>query len=351
MKAAIIVLTSQGLDTAYRIIEKWKSEEQPELWAHERALHRAEMSPLDRISFAHIKDILPDLWQRCTPLVFIMATGIVVRQIAPYLQGKDRDPAVLVLDEKGEYVISLLSGHLGGANAWARTIGNWLNARPVITTATDVQGMTAPDEYARQFGWTVEPVAGLRKVNSFLLEQGYLNVWSDCLPEAHPVRLDASYHFLAEKDKARAHIWITMQEHKEPDPLFIIPQIYSVGVGCRKDMDAEHIKKAIIESIQQLNISIASVKGIYSIDLKSEEAGIIEAAYSFGLPFRTFAAEEIQQINEKQGLVLSDYVKEKIGVNGVCEAASLLGTNQGELVLPKQKYSGVTVAISKEKSL
>lgn len=193
MKTAIVVLRDQGLRTACRIIEKWPEEEPTLLYLHRRLegqkrIHETEEPApcCDPYYFSELKEVLPELWEGSSLLIFIMATGIVVRHIAPYLQGKDRDPAVLVLDEKGEFVISLLSGHLGGANAWAKSVAQWIHAQPVITTATDVQGLTAPDEYARRFGWSVEPLSGLKEVNSLLLEQGYLKVWTDCLPEEHP---------------------------------------------------------------------------------------------------------------------------------------------------------------------
>lgn len=390
MKAAIVVLTGQGLNTAHKIIEKWSHEEPPELWLNQRLkdLHidkivrptstqhhvngAEEPSPcfeapylgVEKYSmtpycFEHLKEVVPRIWRRCSLLIFIMATGIVVRQIAPYLQGKDRDPAVLVLDEKGEFVISLLSGHLGGANAWAKTVAQWLNAQPVVTTATDVQGLIAPDEYARMSGWSVEPVEGLRQVNRVLLEQGCLKVWTDCLPKGHPLRQDAHYSFVRDDDRDQAHIWITAQTvqsekskiHGNSIPLLLIPRIFSVGVGCRRGASREQIIEAITQSLEKLGISPRSVQGLFSIELKSDEVGIIETAQTLGVSFKTFSTQQIQEMNKKQGLIPSEFVKEKIGVDGVCEAASLLGTKQGELVLPKQKLHGVTVAISKERFL
>ncbi len=422
MKAAVLVLTDQGLKTAQRIINEWPEGDLPELWVHrnyqggslrgftlgpnqnevldlivitkeprksapcsssELSLTSVEarepsLSPCTDSSsmetgepsprfFRELKEVVPALWKECSVLVFIMATGIVVRHIAPLLKSKDMDPAILVLDEKGEFVIPLLSGHLGGANAWARKIANGIGAQPVLTTATDVRGLTAPDEYARQLEWAVEPVAQLRKVNRFLLDKGYLKVWSDYeLPEQHPLCQDPHYRFLDESEKGKAHLWISVQKESnlgsshdfanddhpgdfDEAPLLLIPRVFSIGVGCRRGVSREQILEAVQVGLDQLGISRKSVQGIYSIELKANELGIREAAQALGVPFRTFSAEEVQAVNEERSLACSGFVREKIGVDGVCEATSLLGTKQGELVLPKQKLNGVTVAISQER--
>lgn len=356
MNVAVLVLTDQGLRTAQRMINEWTEEDLPELWVHKNSqggltANCKETSEPSLRSFSELKAVVPELWKECSVLIFIMATGIVVRHIAPLLQSKDRDPAILVLDEKGEFVIPLLSGHLGGANAWARMVANRIGAQAVLTTATDVRGLTAPDEYARQFGWAVEPVEKLRKVNRFLLDNGYLNVWSDYeLPEQNPLRQDPHYRFLDESEKGKAHLWISVQK-ESCAPLLLIPRVFSIGVGCRRGVSRERILEAVQVGLDQIGISRKSVQGMYSIDLKANEVGIQETAQVLGVPFRTFPAEKVQAVNEERGLSCSGYVREKIGVDGVCEATSLLGTKQGELVLPKQKLNGVTVAISQEKSM
>ncbi|MEM5816261.1 MAG: cobalamin biosynthesis central domain-containing protein, partial [Desulfitobacterium hafniense] len=279
MKTAIVVLRDQGLQTACRIIGKWSEEEPVSLYLHRRLEGQEHVQEREEVKeappglrphyFDKLNDVLTKLWESSSLLIFIMATGIVVRHIAPFLQGKDRDPAVLVLDEKGEFVISLLSGHLGGANAWAKSVAQWINARPVITTATDVQGLTAPDEYARRFGWSVEPLSGLKEVNSLLLEQGYLKVWTDCLPEEHPLRQDPHYHFLEDDDQEHAQLWITAEQvsgnevfgHEVPGPgqlqgksrpLHLLPRIFGIGIGCRRGVSREQVMEAIAGSLRKV---------------------------------------------------------------------------------------------------
>lgn len=369
---AILALTKEGLKIALKVLESWEnwSDTRPSLYLHQSLAEidieydtegLGEESKVNITYFSKLKEIIPTLWECSSLLVCIMATGIVVRQISPFLKGKDQDPAVLVLDEKGTFVISLLSGHLGGANAWTKNISQSIGATPVITTATDIQGLKAPDEYAREFGWGVEPLEKLRTVNRFLLDKGNLTAWSDNLPENHPIRLDPHYRFVGNDEKEQAQIWITDPKNHEGffeqdidsnnPPLLLIPKVYALGISCRKDTPKEQILIAIEEGLKKAGVSPKAIQGIFCIDIKAHEQGIIEAARSLSIPFKTFSAEEIQMVNDTRSLSASNFVKEKIGVNGVCEAASLLGTKEGELILPKQINKGVTVAISKGKSM
>ncbi|WP_045573310.1 cobalamin biosynthesis protein [Desulfosporosinus sp. I2] len=306
-------------------------------------------------SFHRLSDIVPRLWQEHAVLIFVMATGIVVRQIASLIESKDRDPAVLVLDEEGKFVIPLLSGHLGGANAWAHQISEQIGALPVITTATDVRGLVAPDEYARRFGWKVEPVQHLPAVNRILLERKLLKVWafSPLKPKYDTWLNDPHYEFLSKNDRDQANVIVDpfLNSSIKADCLYLIPPILSVGVGCRRGVSKEVILERIRMAVDQLGSSLKAISGIYSIDLKSDEVGLIEAAKALRVQFHTFPADELQAVNLQNQLSRSNFVSEKIGVDGVCEAASLLGAQKGRLVLPKTKGQGVTVAISIENSL
>ena len=305
-------------------------------------------------AFQRLGDVIPSLWQEYSVLIFVMATGIVVRQIASLIQRKDRDPAILVLDEEGKFVIPLLSGHLGGANFWANEIARQLGAQAIITTATDGRGLVAPDEYARRYGWKVDPVNHLPVVNRLLLEQGFLNVWTSypLKPEYTWIK-DSHYHFLSENEKAKANVILDAFPNTDikEDCLYLVPPLLSVGVGCRRGVSSETILAKITAAVEQIGASLMAISGIYSIDLKVDEVGLIEAAKYLRVPFRTFRADELQAVNEQKQLSRSNFVNEKIGVDGVCEAASLLGAHKGRLILPKTMGQGVTVAISMENSL
>lgn len=363
-KVTLVSLTDRGLNTILRIGEGLPKTIRRDLYLHEKVLAQSEnlveeqkigSLQIQMQTFSRLGDIVPKLWQESSVLIFVMATGIVVRQIASLIEGKDRDPAVLVLDEEGKFVIPLLSGHLGGANAWAHQISELIGALPVITTATDVRGMVAPDEYARRYGWKVEPVNHLPAVNRLLLEQKRLNVWA-----SYPLKLkhdtwvrDINYLFLSENEKAQANVIVDAfpSSSIKSDCLYLVPPILSIGVGCRRGVDKDVILERIKMAVEHLGASLKAISGIYSIDLKSDEMGLIEAAKHLQVPFRTFRADELQAVNLQEQLSRSNFVSEKIGVDGVCEAASLLGAQRGRLVLPKTKGQGVTVAISIENSM
>ena len=350
-KLALVVLTDRAMATARRINDGLPNSVARDFFVHEKVFNLNENQG-ER--FKRLGDIVPSLWQKYSVLVFIMATGIVVRQISSLIESKDRDPAILVLDEEGKFIIPLLSGHLGGANAWANHLARQIGALAVLTTATDVRGMVAPDEYARRYGWKVEPLNHLPAVNSLLLEQGLLKVWSSYpLDPTCPWVNDKHYHFLSENEKEQANVILDAfsQPSISNDCVYLVPRVLSVGVGCRRGISTEAILEGIISAVERIGSSLKAVAGIYSIDLKADEGGLIDVAKHLRVPFHTFTAEKIQSINLKEQLSQSNFVNEKIGVDGVCEAASLLGTQQGRLILPKTKYRGVTVAISVENSL
>lgn len=358
---ALITLTDRGLATARRIGEGLPDTVAQAFYSHEKTVcsnknqgeGQGDFQPELHV-FQRLADIVPRLWQQHSVLIFVMATGIVVRQIASLLQGKDRDPAVLVLDEEGKFIIPLLSGHLGGANAWANHLACQIGAQAVITTATDVRGLVAPDEYARRYGWKVEPIDHLPTVNRLLLEQNSLDVWTSYPLNAEVAWVnDEHYHFLPDKEKEKANVIISAFPDRtiKADLLYLVPPILSVGVGCRRGISTEAVLAGIETAVEQIGASLKAVCGIYSIDLKADEVGLIEAAKYLRVPFQTFPAIELQAVIEKQQLSRSNFVKEKIGVDGVCEAASLLGTQKGQLILSKFKGRGVTVAISLENSL
>ncbi|MDA8227984.1 MAG: cobalamin biosynthesis protein [Desulfitobacterium hafniense] len=374
-KLGILALTNDGLKIASHLYEKFGDSI---IYIHESSCKDfADCKVRQKIKvFKHLRDIIHEVWSTHSSLIFIMATGIVVRQIASLISSKDRDPAVIVIDDLGKFVVPILSGHLGGANALARTIADQLQAIPVITTATDNRGFVAPDEYARILDWKVEDLKSLPSINRKLLEQGYLTLASEWeLNPDHPLLKDSSYILtdkqedadvvISAKTRARGvanksstyesvtHENVTHESvtYSSNLSLKLVPPVFSVGIGCRFGTPEKDIFTALRLAFDNLGIALKGIKVICSISLKQSEPGLVEAAKLLDVPFKTFPPEQIQEVNEQNGLVKSSFVREKIGVDGVCEAASLLGTQNGRLILPKLKVGPVTVAVSEERYL
>ncbi|MFZ3372974.1 MAG: cobalamin biosynthesis central domain-containing protein, partial [Desulfitobacteriaceae bacterium] len=258
MKFAIIALTDQGKKTALRLIAQLP--EPADFYCHEHCQLQTQSKQQQQpniqfepqaSSFKHLRELMPLLWSRYSVLIFIMATGIVVRQISQFLESKAKDPAVLVLDDHGRFVIPLLSGHLGGANAWSRFIARALEATPIITTATDGADLIAPDEYARRFNWKVWPLSNLPRINRLLLERRQLTICSDyTLEDSHPLKLDDNYLFLAEDSRAKADLMITAFPVANEDKLYLIPPSLGVGIGCRRGKTVEAVLLAISKALE-----------------------------------------------------------------------------------------------------
>ena len=251
--------------------------------------------------------------------VFVGAIGIAVRKIAPYINNKLTDPAVIVVDEKGEYVIPILSGHVGGANVLAEIIARELNAKAVITTATDVNGLNAIDSIAADNRLLIQNKDFIKTVNTKLLNGEVVKVYAD---ESIELCLDKSGIY--EKsclDDADVCILSTKDlKHKE-NALAIYNKRYIVGVGCRKNKDSDLFKETLNATLDELNISIEDIDRIVSIDLKRNEQAIINYSREYGIMFETYSPEELNSVcgNFDE----SEFVKEVTGVSNVSQRAAV----------------------------
>ena len=276
-------------------------------------------------------------WQEYDALVCIMATGIVVRSIAPLLGDKRTDPAVLVCDEAGHYVISLLSGHLGGGNELARRIADLCGARPVITTASDVRGRTALDLWARDLGLRVADRAGLTRAMGRLVDQGKVSVFSDLpLPELPP-----DLQPVADPAAADLVLSFRVRDHRG---VVLYPPVLVAGVGCNRGTAAGEIEAAVREACQTHGLAFASICRLASIDLKQDEAGLLAFAADHDLPLDFYHRD---QLNSVAGVVSSEAVLRATGAKGVAEPAALLSSGSDQLLVRKMKWNNVTVAIAR----
>ena len=282
-------------------------------------------------------------------LVCVMAAGIVVRGIAPYLKGKDTDPAVVVVDEAGQFAVSLLSGHLGGANELARRVAQVLGGTPVITTATDVHGLPALDVLAKAHGLSIENLAGVRPIHMALLggravrlvdPEGFLSGELSAYPELFSLDPDLD-RALSGPGPA---VYVGFRERDwPPEWLRLRPRNLVAGMGCHKGTPGEELLAFIRHTFEQEKLSLLSLKALATIEAKKDEPGLRMAARSLGVEFLWFTATELKDIPVPNP---SPRVARHMQVASVSEASALKAGGV-ELIVTKQKSPNATLAVAR----
>lgn len=278
----------------------------------------------------------------CDLLVFIGATGIAVRAIAPYLAGKTFDPAVLVVDEGGKFVISLLSGHLGGANELAVRLADGLGVTAVITTATDGRSVFAVDNWAKEHDCAVVDPQNIKHVSGALLRNETVGLKADweidgVIPPHISAQIQAESGFAISYDTACVPFANT---------LHLVPRIVHLGIGCRKGTAAKAVERAVEAALLQAGIPIEAIRQAASIDLKKNELGLCLFCEQHQLPFVTYTAEELGAV--PGDFTSSGFVAQTVGVDNVCERAAVRSSDGGKIRLRKMALDGVTVALAEE---
>lgn len=313
------------------------------------------------VCFDSLSCLIQDIFTKYDGLVFIMATGITVRVIAPYIRDKRRDPAVVVVDDNGCHAISLLSGHLGGANALTVKIGQCIGARPVITTATDLANKPAPDLLAKELGFALEPFACLKTVNAALANGDRVVFFLDdelfdaqrieAVAAAMAIDLKPITEMRRETEAGYdAAVLLTDKYVDSLKPhIYLRPPTLAVGIGCRRGTPEEEIRQALKNSLATIRRSLQSIAVIGSSVVKADEEGLLAAGKNMNIPLRFFTNEALEGCIEQQKLRISTFVKQQIGVGNVCEAAALLAAQNDKLLMDKTKYGKITVAIAEIK--
>jgi cobalt-precorrin 5A hydrolase len=293
--------------------------------------------------------------------IFIMATGIVVRVIAPLIQSKLKDPAVVVVDDRGRHAVSLISGHIGGANALAIQIAECIDAKPVITTATDVNQAPAIDVLATEQQLFIENPQAIKTVNMALLQgrriwlhdpYKYLrDLIPDSIPRSDLRELHAGASAGEEADRQQtAGVYIDdIQADLPPQTLVLRPPSLMAGIGCNRDTDTQEMKELLERVFEQFNLSPHSLMGLASIGLKADEAGLLALARDLDLPLKFYDRDELNQVKTIENP--SMMVEKHVGVKSVCEAAAILAAQNGTLVVPKQTTRNVTIAVARTASI
>ncbi|MBN2897628.1 MAG: cobalt-precorrin 5A hydrolase [Clostridia bacterium] len=305
----------------------------------------------DHLMDGTLKDCVQVAFKRDSAIIFVMATGIVVRSIAPYLQHKTEDPAVLVIDEKGDYIISLLSGHIGGGNALALDVAQKLGGQAVVTTSSDVQHKIAVDVLAVKNGFVIDSIHQAKVMASAIVNGEPLVLATDGKVQ---IDLDAQWRQLdmTEFQKAlsgmeSAVLLISNRVCNIPPTLQLIPKNLVLGVGCRRDTPKEHLMAAVEKALKECGRDRRSIRMIATVDVKADEKGLVETAEALDVPLEIIERTRIKVIENQ--FVGSDFVEKTIGVRAVCEPAAQLGSGKsGRFIMEKTPFDGITIAIWEE---
>jgi precorrin-4 C11-methyltransferase len=341
-RIALVAVTRRGVEQARLLRRRLRAGE-----VHRPERYGPAEHPWELPFAGPLAGRVPDFFTRCEQLVFFLAAGAVTRLIAPCLASKETDPGVLVVDEAGRFVIPLLSGHKGGANAFARTVAGCLGATPVITTASDVIGGLSLDLLEEEFGWTAEPrtrlkEAALTLVNgapvAVIQEVGQPRGWLDEreLPENVTfVRAAASlpprpFEYV---------VWVTDRLPAEPSVgpervLWFRPRSLVLGVGCERGVSVEALEDGLNRFLAEHRFARASIGTVASVDLKADEAAIGEAARRHGWSTVFYSADELARVAAAPNP--SEVVSRCVGTPGVAEPAALLPSGTGRLLVEKQ---------------
>ena len=274
-------------------------------------------------------------------LVFIGATGIAVRAIAPHVRDKFSDPAVVSVDEAGQFAVPMLSGHVGGANDLAREVAAAIGARAVVSTATDVNGLFAVDEWARKQGLALVERQIAKEVSACLLDGGTVGFSSDIAVEgALPSGVEEGPHELGIK------VGLDTADCPFAHTLHLVPRVVTVGVGCKRGTDAAALEAFVRGALANAHVSPAAVARVASIDVKRDEEAVLALARALGCEPVFYSAEQLAAV---EGIFASsDFVRAAVGVDNVCERAAVAGG--ARLIGGKEAHEGMTVALGQDEA-
>ena len=341
MKIVMFAFSPEGIRNMDLLQEQWEKKDQQiviKTVVKCRAEHR-------RNEEAPLEVLVKQAFSSADALIFWCAAGIAVRSIAPYLSHKSKDPAVLVLDEKGTHCISLLSGHMGGANALTRTVSELCGAEPVITTGTDMEHRFSVDEFARCNGFVVTDWEKAKRISVDVLAGKTLKIAGLLEKEQYcPVEGMEEHAWTAGELPDDADVWITSRQLQVPaQVLQLIPKDLTIGIGCRRGTNCSALQTALARFLEQTGLDARGICRITSIDRKKEEQGLIDLAAELKVPFVTYTSEELLQAPGEYPS--SEFVREITGVDNVCQRSAMLGAGDDAICLAeKTVVDGITMA-------
>ena len=351
MKISILCLSISGYETALQIKEVLKNEYETEIFRKGTSFEDSITDSLNQWTEKHFGE---------DAIIFVSSTGIAVRAIAPFVKSKKTDPAVLVVDDMFNFVIPLLSGHLGGANRLAMRIAEAKGATAVVTTSTDIHGKFAPDVFAQKNGLVITDFIRAKEAAAALIRGEKITVYCDSevignIPEEAEVRSLAE---LRESDRHKAGFSIVISPYLKDgsaavNSLWLIPKTAYLGIGLKEGKSEKDIEKTAKACMEKAGITERAVKRISSVDIKEKERGLREYGERLHCDTEFFTGEELESVPGE--FTESEFVKSITGVGNVCERSALLSAMKdgdeadAELIEKKFSLDGVTAAIALKK--
>jgi cobalt-precorrin 5A hydrolase len=342
MKLAILALTRGGKNLGVKLVQNL-----PYKNADLFVLERFKTEEREKIIKGRFMEFVRRIFFKYDGFIFIMAAGIVVRAISPLIRDKRTDPAVVVVDEKGKHAISLLGGHLGGANTLAEMVAESTGGEAVITTATDVNNTMAVDVLAEELGLSIEDFENVKHINSAIVNGDLIGLYTEININR---KLPPNIKLIGLKDELKELTGLVLISNRTDLPCYNLPSVVLrpknliAGVGCRKGKGKDEIIGAIKQVLALNNLSNKSLKAIATIDIKKDEAGIIEASRFFNVPLKFFSKQNIREI--EGNFNGSSFVKQKLGISCVAEPCAFLAAAKPVKIYNKQKFDGITVALA-----
>ena len=344
MKLSVISFTENGKQLSESIVKLLEKELEIKLYTKCEAGIKDDIYSDILFLKKSVGDWAKERMQEQNALLFIGACGIAVRAVAPFLTDKLHDVPVLVMDEKGKYVIPILSGHMGGPNDLANHIAEKTGAEAVITTATDLNKKFAVDLFAKRNRLYIANKDGIVKVSSKVLAGKEITMSIEAGHEI--IGGESGIRFVPYPPMGVVDVVVTSKDDMFDTSLLLKPREYVIGIGCKKGKKANEIDDFILKAIKKKGISIMQIFALSSISQKRDEQGIVEWCRKEGIPFFTYTAEDLREVNGT--FTKSMFVKNQVGVDNVCERAAVKACGEdGKLILPKVAENGMTIAVAK----
>ncbi|MFZ7120686.1 MAG: cobalt-precorrin 5A hydrolase [Eubacteriaceae bacterium] len=341
-KWAIITVTNKGVEKSIEISKKCEKSIKFDIFT----IEKYQTKGIKR-AYKDFKELVKEIYYLYDTILFIMASGIVVRMIAPYIQSKVVDPAILVMDDNGNNVISLLSGHIGGANMKTKILANLIDAKPIITTSSDVNNKIAVDTFAIDNDLFIENLTDAKDITALILNEENIILINEDKIQLEEKRLPSNVTIdnIENIHKYKGAILITRSRRVNIEMPFVqlIPKNIVIGIGCRRDMPAHRIIDFIESALEELDIRNESIKTISTVDVKENEKGILETVGHYKANIEIISRQNI--IIHEDKFNKSNFVKETIGVANVCEPCGFISSKGGNCILGKKVLNGITLSV------